>query len=394
MKINKPYTVAFIFFFLNAVALPYGLTYTTLLSPFFYFYIVRQLKTEPIIPFLLALSPFIIAHLVNGVNLPVYLASLLNIICVYLFALTFFIYLRQPNNLEGIFKRLIWINFILCLIAIPFFFTPWSNLFWIEQQLTQGIDNFKRLKMFTYEASYYSTLLVPIVFFFLTQIILKKNTVRAVYLLILILLPLLLSFSLGVLSAIAFSLVVTWLLYAKRLTRKKRVFNFLVTGSVALTAFFLVLFFFFPDNTLFVRIEAVLSGNDTSAKGRTFEAFMLADKINALKSSWFGIGWGQLKLLGAETIRSFYQYEQDYAITIPNASAETIVILGWVGFALRLGAELFFFFRTRVWTNYYRLFLFLFIFLYQFTGSFITNLAEYVIWILAFSPVFPEFDVL
>jgi hypothetical protein len=45
-----------------------------------------------------------------------------------------------------------------------------------------------------------------------------------------------------------------------------------------------------------------------------------------------------------------------------------------------------------VWRNYYRLLLFTFIFIYQFTGSFITNVAEYVIWIMAFTPVFREFD--
>jgi hypothetical protein len=46
-----------------------------------------------------------------------------------------------------------------------------------------------------------------------------------------------------------------------------------------------------------------------------------------------------------------------------------------------------------VWTNYYRLLLFLFVFIYQFTGSFITNVAEYVIWILAFTNTFHQFDV-
>src|SRR5215469_3007963 len=113
MKINKPYTVAIIFFFFNSVALPYGLTYTTLLTPFFYLYIVRKTNTEPIIPFLLLTSPFIVAHLINGVDFPAYAASLLNIICIYLFGVSLYLYLRSPNNLEGIFRRLIQINFVL-----------------------------------------------------------------------------------------------------------------------------------------------------------------------------------------------------------------------------------------------------------------------------------------
>jgi hypothetical protein len=83
----------------------------------------------------------------------------------------------------------------------------------------------------------------------------------------------------------------------------------------------------------------------------------------------------------------------DFIASIPNAAAETLAIFGWAGLILRIGIELFFFFLTKVWTNYYRLLLFLFVFIYQFTGSFITNVAEYVIWILAFTNVFHQFDV-
>jgi len=97
--------------------------------------------------------------------------------------------------------------------------------------------------------------------------------------------------------------------------------------------------------------------------------------------------------LGADIIRSYYLYALDYnTIAIPNAAAETLAIFGWAGLLLRISVELVLFFYTRVWTNYYRLLLFLFIFLYQFTGSFITNIAEYVIWILAFTNAFPAFD--
>ena len=76
-----------------------------------------------------------------------------------------------------------------------------------------------------------------------------------------------------------------------------------------------------------------------------------------------------------------------------RVNAETLAIFGWVGFCVRIFIELSLFFYTKVWKNYYRLLLFLFIFLYQFTGSFITNIAEYVIWIMAFTNAFPQFDV-
>ena len=152
---------------------------------------------------------------------------------------------------------------------------------------------------------------------------------------------------------------------------------------------------FFPDNALFLRIENIFAGADSSGRGRTYEAFILADKLLDEKSHMWGIGLGQIKLLGAEIIRDFYLYPMDYTVfTIPNAAAETLAIFGWVGFSLRILIQLVLFFRTKVWTNYYRLLLFIFIFLYQFTGSFITNIAEYVIWILAFTNVFPQFNVL
>ncbi|MES1221835.1 MAG: hypothetical protein ABUT20_40430, partial [Bacteroidota bacterium] len=107
---------------------------------------------------------------------------------------------------------------------------------------------------------------------------------------------------------------------------------------------------------------------------------------------YWGVGIGQIKIMGEDTIRSYYLYYTDFTVAIPNAVAETLAIFGWIGVSLRLGIEIFMFIHTRVWKNYYRLLLFLFIFIYQFTGSYITNVAEYFIWILAFTRVFPQFD--
>ena len=92
-------------------------------------------------------------------------------------------------------------------------------------------------------------------------------------------------------------------------------------------------------------------------------------------------------------IRDYYGYGLDTTrVAIPNAAAETLAIFGWVGFALRILVECLLFLSTKVWSNYFRLLLFVFAFVYQFTGSFITNIAEYVIWIMAFTRVFVEFE--
>jgi len=112
-----------------------------------------------------------------------------------------------------------------------------------------------------------------------------------------------------------------------------------------------------------------------------------------LKSLFWGSGLGQTKLLGGELWKEVYH--QAYAmneIAIPNAVAETLAVFGIVGVLIRLGLEIHFFLRTRVYNNHYRLALFIFMFIYQFTGSFIFNIAEYAIWILAFNNVFEEFD--
>ena len=394
MKINKYFPFALLFFFFNTTGLPYGLLYTTILTPLFYLWIIRRTGTEPILPFLLILTPYMIIHVVNGVDGKAYIVSILNIICIYIFCLTFYLFLRSGARIEKIYDRLLYINFFLCLVAIPFYFSAYSDWFWIDQFLTEGVKDFRRLNMFTYEASYYATLMVPLLFFYLSQIILGINRIPLWRLLVMMIVPFILSFSLGVISAIIVSLTTVYLLYHRTLTKKKRVLIFLTGGSLLLLGAALILIIFFPGNTLFLRIHNITAGNDSCARGRTFEAFMLADKINQLKSQLFGIGWGQIKITGRDIIRNYYNYPPDYGITIPNASAETLAILGWSGLLLRILLEIILFFRTRVWANYYRLFLFLFIFLYQFTGSFITNVAEYVIWILAFTNVFPQFDAI
>jgi len=394
MRINKYFPFALIYFFFNSLGLPFGLTYTALLSPFLYYWVVVTRKREVLWPFLLVMVPFIIVQINEGVDVKTYIVSLLNLTSVYIFCQAVYTFLISCRDIEGIFRKLVIINFVLCLIAIPLYFTEYDYILWIRQFLTAGVDEFRRLKLFTYEASYYATLFTPLFFFYFLKVNLGQNKRNSVLILALILLPYLLSFSLGVFSSIIISILVMYCLLFRYLSRKKRVWwlGIFVSGSIVFVL--MVLLIFFPDNTLFLRIGNIISGNDLSGRGRTSDAFMLGGKILHLKNSFFGIGPGQIKVIGADIIRSYYNYPLDYdVISIPNATAETYVIFGTVGIILRFSAEIFFFFYTRVWTNYYRLLLFTFIFLYQFTGSFITNLAEYVIWIMAFTQGFHQFDV-
>lgn len=394
MKVNKYFVFAFIYFFINSVGLPQGWVYTSLLSPFFYWWAVKTRRTEVMLPFVVAIIPFFIVHLSMGVDAGKYFASLMNMAAVYIFCQAFYTFLITCRDPEPIFKKLLIITFALCIIAIPFYGTSFYHIFWIEQYLTKGIDNYRRLKLFTYEASYFATLFTPLFFFYFLQIQLKQNRMNGWLMLALIFTPYLLSFSLGVITTIIISLSIVFIMHPLKLLKKRRVFNLIMLSGILFVVAIITAIVFFPSNTLFTRISNIFTGNDSSGKGRTTDAFILANKILSLRSYAFGIGPGQLKVLGTDIIKQYYSYPPDYnVIAIPNASAETLLIFGWIGFTIRIFSEIALFFYTRVWKNYYRLSLFLFIFIYQFTGSYITSTAEYVIWILAFTDVFPQFDI-
>lgn len=394
MQMSKYFPVVFIYFFINSLGLPFGLTYTALLSPLLYVWVVLSRRQEVLWPFLLALTPVVLIQLSLGVDTKSYFISLLNIMLVYLFcqaAYTFFIRCQQP---EEIFNQLLVINFVCCIIAIPLFFTPYNDLLWTKQFITTGTDEVTRLSLLTYEPSYYALLFTPLFCYFLLQLIFYRNSINGWLLLVMLLLPLVLSFSLGVISAIAVALVISFVVHFKTFIRNKRFVNLAGVAVISSVTALMIGLIFFPDNILFVRITNVFSGKDSSGKGRTFEAFWLAGELLAKKSYWWGIGAGQIKILGFDLIRDFYGYSYDTVrVAIPNAAAETLALFGWVGFVVRILTECVLFVYTKVWRNYYRLLLFTFIFVYQFTGSFITNVAEYVIWIIAFTPVFKEYDV-
>jgi hypothetical protein len=393
MQLNKYLPFAFIYFFINAVGLPFGLMWTAILSPLFYAWVVLHKKKEILWPFFVLFAPFVFVHtLLVGVDLNSYIISVLNFATVYIFCQAFYTFLKVCKNPEVIFHRILIVNFIFCLVGIIFYYTPWDNIFWINQHLTDGITNYRRFKLFTYEASIYATLFIPVFLFYALQYFLGMNKIRKIPLFLFLVLPLALSFSIGVIGGAVLSIIITILL-RPGLLQKRRVINAVINlGTIVVSVLFLLLLFF-RNNTLFVRVANIFKGADTSATGRLEDSYILAAKMLEIKSQWWGIGPGQVKLVGHEILREYYRYTDDFTATIPNVMAETLALFGWWGVILRMTIEISLFFYTRVWTNYYRLMLFVFIFIYQFTGSFFTNLAEYVIWILAFTNVFTQFDI-
>jgi len=396
MKINKYYPFAFVYFFVNTVGLPLGMLYTILLTPLFYIWLVLKGKKEILLKFFVFFTPFAIIHFINGVDKFTFVKSTLLFITVYIFCYAFYTLITSNRDMEGIFRKLLVTNFILTVVALLFVLTPYRFLFWSEYEISGGgvsIEHWPRLAMFTYEPSYYSTLLVPVFAFYFIKFILKRTRRNGLNSLMMIVLPLALSLSMGVISSLVISILILFFINSPAfLTSKKLLYS--VSGiAISVLLAFIVLFVFFRENAFFVRMYAIMAGGDASAKGRTYEAFYLAFKIAHLKSVWWGIGPGQLKIIGDRVIKEFYGYGADWGqVSIPCAFAETIATFGIVGACIRFLVEVYLFFKTKVLTSYYRTLLFFFIFVYQFTGSFNTNITEYVIWILAFTNIFPQFD--
>jgi len=260
MKLNRYLPFAFIYFFFNSLALPFGLTYTAVLAPFFYAWLLYIKKKDVLLPFIVLLLPFIVAHLLSGVEVRAYSISLLNILLIYIFCQAVYTFLKVGKDPEKIFRSILVVNFILCLIAIPFYFTPFYEWFWLEQNISAGITDIRRLKLFTYEPSYYATLFTPIFFFFLLQYFFRQNSIRAKGLLIMLFLPFVLSFSIGVIGAILLAGLFTWLIWFRRLTRKRRILNTIISSMAVFISGMIVLLLFFRNNPVFSRLGNVFAG--------------------------------------------------------------------------------------------------------------------------------------
>ncbi len=394
IRINKYLPLAIVYFAVNSFLLPLGLLYTTLLTPIFLIWLFKYHYIKYIWPFFFVLIPFAIIHFMHGVEVSYYLKSTLLLFSVYVFALTFHLFLQQCKTLRRIYNNLLLLNTFLFCIALFSLFIPFlKDFFWSEANITNGIEGVKRLKMLTYEPSYYSTLLVPIALYYYLKIAMKRLK-DPFWFFIMLTLPIILALSFGVIAGLLFALIITFLTNLNFFFPQKKLIFYLIVVSFLLIMGLIVLILFFPNNILFVRVANIFSGQDTSFKGRTSDSFYLAWQIASQKSIYFGVGPGQVKVLGAPIFTKFYAEIFTVENTaIPNAVAETMATFGIVGAVLRLLFITYLYFKTKVYSNYYQLSLFLFIFIYQFTGSYLPNTAEYVIWILAFSRgYFEEFN--
>ncbi len=386
--------MAHLYFFFNSLGLKGGLLYTNLLTPFILLWIIKQRYIKPLVYACLALIPFSLVQYMYGVDLKSFLISHALFISTIIFVIAAYLYVSRYHDLKAILKQIIILNFILVLIAIPFYFMdyPYQKLFWYTNLFTTQ-KLYTRLALFTYEASYYSLLLVPVCYYYYFKIILKLQFIQGRFILLMVSLPLLLSMSFGVIGGTLITAILMAWLNRNSLLRYRvpvMIIGFLFIVS-CITLF--ILFSFFSDTLLVKRISNIFIGIDTSTNGRTFESFQIAWQTIHLKSTWFGCGLGQVKLLIPDIIRTHFPHWGKVEVyRIPNAVAETLAIFGIMGLIVRFSLIFYFFFKANVRHNYFQLALFIFIFIYQFTGSYVTNIVEYIIWVFAFTPVFPAFN--
>lgn len=384
--------VSIIYLFFNSFLLPEGLLYTTLLTPFFFIHLLKHKGIQVYFAF------FVISCIMAAIQLPTvdyfkeYVKSFILLQTVAIFTINAYYVIKEVGNLAATFKVMGSINMVLLGISILFLFIPVLRPWlWYQMSMSEGLPVIPRLKMLTYEASYYSLIIAPLFAYYL----LKKTLLsgKTGILLLTLGLSMILSLSFGVLIALMISFAFLYLLNLNELGRKINL-NYLSAGIILVVVGIGIAYWLYPHNIVFDRLRNIYAGKDTSAKGRTSDSFVLAWNIAKMKSLYFGIGLGQLKLIGRDFIIQFYNYTDiPPVIRIPNAVAETLNIYGITGIVFRFGIIGYMFFKTKVWTNYYRLTLFIFIFIYQFTGSFLFNVVEYVIWVLAFSRnIFPGFD--
>ena len=392
---NKYLPAAILYIFLNSFLLPHGLQYTTILTPVFILWLYQYPSFKYVWYYFPLMTPFVIVHFIYEVNVQSYIISFFLLFSVYVFAITFNRFLKECNSLRSIYRNILVINSIMVVIALLALKIPeLTQAFWHIGSISSGIESMKRLKLLTYEASYYSTLLTPIALYYYLKLLILKLP-RPYLIAILLSVPLILSLSFGVMLAIFLSLLLTLVAGFKTFFPNKNLPLYFIISGLILLILFVAFVQLFPENVLVQRLNNVLAGRDTSFNGRTTDSFYLGWEIANLKNPWFGVGPGQVKELGLNIFRDFYNYDAfpRENIRIPNSLGDTLATFGILGITIRMLAEVYLFFKTKVWSNYYRLSLFLFIFIYQFTGSFLTNIAEYSIWILAFHQgLFPEFN--
>lgn len=373
-----PYFVLFEIF--NFALLPEGLLYTTILCPLLFLFLYRLKRLKTLLFLVVLIFPFVLAHFfLNDLRLLDYFQSSFLMISVYIAVLTAVTLLRIHKDPARIFATIILLTVCFTGLAIILKAAGVGTLLWSEGTVTKGAEITTRLRLLTYEPSFLATLLVPFMGYGIGVLALKRNFYN-VLLFLGALTPFMLSGSMGVISTFIFSVCLTTIIFARK------VFSSPLTILSGLVACSLAIGVLSTENPVSYRIGNVIDGSDSSGRNRTLESPIVAYKIADSTSLYFGAGLGQPKHLAAYFFDEFWPGLDRTRLT--NSVADTLATFGILGVCIRLTIEMVLFFSTKVHRSFFRTLLFFHAFFYQFTGSFLTNVAEYFIWALAFTPVF------
>jgi len=391
--------ISFIYFFVNSFLLPEGLLYTTLLTPFFLIWLKQERAPieKIILVFLLIFVFLFCVHSYNGIQVADYLKSTTLYLSCVIFVSVVFVFVKKYGSIyEPLQEKILKYNIVFVFIAVGSL-VVWKtkNIFWYSNELNENLGLLPRLKLLTYESSYYSILLVPAFFLYFQYFYFSNLSKKRLYLFASVIFSLILSLSYGTLGAIFLSLFLFVIINFLSRKRSKYNLKFIVILSIVGVLALYLVFGPLSESGFAKRIFSIFGGTDTSVNGRSFESYLLADKVLDLRSHFWGVGPGQFKILGKNIVDDFYDYtlldtSTSNVARLPCATAETFAVFGYLGVIIRLAFEWFLFVKTKVAKSSFRLCLFLFMFFTQFVGSNITNIPEYTIWILAFSNIFPD----
>ena len=369
--------ISVVYLFFNSLFLPHGLLYTTLLSPLFFLFLSDKKELIYIIGYLSVALIFATFHILQNPQLDIYFftRSFLLYFMVFISSLAAYVSIKNLSSYQflEVHSFLVKINFFFFCFAVFSLLTPFLSLFWMEG----------RLKMLHYEPSYYATLISPLFIISLFNYLLSKSK-GSLKSLFMISIPLLFTLSAGVIGSIMIASLIAFFIFFRQIIFNKR---FIFILFLALIIFSLLLL---AGSSLIDRFFLVIAGSDSSGIVRTFQSNYVANKVALETSIIFGSGFGQSKLLAIKYFDEFW-LGLDYA-RIANSVAGLYAEFGILGILLKFFICIFLFFKTRVINSPLRICFFIFVFTYQFTGSYTTNLAEYILWILAFLPILTQYE--
>jgi hypothetical protein len=384
LSIHSYLPFAAFYFFLNHAGLPSGLFYSTIFSPVLFLWLYLKGYRSLTAKLILFLSPFILAHLVMGVESPVYyLRSIALLWTAYITAYALCVALLRGRNIDRLLDELILLNFGASIIALAIRPTPLQSLLWMDTGETiAGTPHLLRLNLFTHEPSAYAELMLPLLVFSILRL-LRNSSVKNTLYFMMIALPFLLSQSFGGISICLAGVGVAVMAGHRRLLRRSKSLLVFISLAVGVCAMLLI------PNPISQRVLQVVTGGDSSAQSRTTLSFVVAYTVASSKSLLWGVGFGQGKVIDVSDAGIGFTVG-----IIPNAIAGIFAELGVIGVLAVFAGELYLFFRTKVYRNSFRLAMFIVAFATQLTGSYSVDVQEYLMWCFAFLPFFPDLNLL